>query len=71
MTSDAARVAKALGVAEGAVHERRAGELTFDASPAALPAVADAAMSALNGRLVSLFATDERATAGRFLLHHI
>jgi Ni,Fe-hydrogenase III large subunit/Ni,Fe-hydrogenase III component G len=71
MTSGAATVAAALGVAEGAVHEQRAGELVLDASRAALPALADAAMGALNGRLVSLFATDERAAAGRFLLHHV
>jgi Ni,Fe-hydrogenase III large subunit/Ni,Fe-hydrogenase III component G len=71
MTSHAATVAAALGVAADAVHERHAGELTLDAAPAALPAVADAAMVALNGRLVSLFATDERATSARFLLHHV
>ena len=43
MRSVVATVAAALGVAEGAVREPRAGELALDASPAALPALADGA----------------------------
>ncbi len=64
-------IAAALGVADGAVRELRSGELVLDASPAALPALADAVMLGLNGRLMSLFASDERSTTDRFLLHHV
>jgi Ni,Fe-hydrogenase III large subunit/Ni,Fe-hydrogenase III component G len=71
MTSLVATVSAALGVAEGAVREPRAGELALDAIPAALPALADGAMEVLNGRLVSLFASDERTVNGGFVLHHI
>jgi Ni,Fe-hydrogenase III large subunit/Ni,Fe-hydrogenase III component G len=71
MTSGVTTIATALGVAEDTVREHRTGEFVLDASPSTLPALADGAMGALNGRLVALFATDERADSGRFLLHHV
>ena len=71
MRSVEATVSAALGVAEGAVREAHAGELALDATPAALPALADGVMEVLNGRLLSLFASDDRTMTGRFLLHHV
>ena len=71
MTPVVATVSAALGGARSAVVEPRAGELTLVASPAALPALVDAVMEGLSGRLVSLFATDERTVDGRFHLHHV
>jgi Ni,Fe-hydrogenase III large subunit/Ni,Fe-hydrogenase III component G len=71
MTSVAAAVASVLERAECAVRELRAGELILDANTAALPALADRAVRDLDGRLMSLFASDERQTTGRFLLHHV
>jgi len=66
-----ATVAEALGVPSWNVRERRPGELTFDASAAALPDVADRTAASLGGRLISLFATDERDTAGTFVVHQV
>jgi Ni,Fe-hydrogenase III large subunit/Ni,Fe-hydrogenase III component G len=71
MTSAIATVSTSLGVAEWAVRERRAGELVLEADAAALPALADRITLGLGGRLMSLFASDERATADCFLLHHV
>lgn len=71
MTSRIATVAAALGVTEWTIHERRPDELVLDTSPAALPSLADQAALALDGRLASLFATDERPADGRFVLHQV
>jgi Ni,Fe-hydrogenase III large subunit/Ni,Fe-hydrogenase III component G len=71
MTSIVATVSAALGVTEWAVRERRAGELALETDAAALPALADRAVLGLNGRLISLFASDERSITGRFLVHHV
>ncbi len=71
MTPLVARVSEALGVVEWAVRERRAGELILETDKTALPALADRVSASLGGRLMSLFASDERQTTGRFLLHHV
>ncbi len=71
MTAAPDRVSTALGPAGGAVREARAGELTVTVSPSALPALADRVARDLDGRLVSLFASDERHATGQFLLHQI
>ncbi len=64
-------VSTALGVADWAVREPHAGELTLEAEAAALPALADRVVQALGGRLVSLFASDERRATDRFVVHHV
>ncbi len=69
--SDVAAVAAALGVADRTVRELHPGEVVMEAAPAALPVLADRVVSGLGGRLVSLFATDERTSANRFLVHHV
>jgi Ni,Fe-hydrogenase III large subunit/Ni,Fe-hydrogenase III component G len=66
-----ATVASALGVAEWDVRERRPGELVLEADAAMLPALADRVTLELGGRLMSLFASDERNATGRFLVHDI
>ncbi len=71
MRSVVAKVSAALEVADGEVRELRAGELGLDASADAMPALADRAVRGLEGRLVSLFASDERDTRGCFLLYHV
>lgn len=71
MTNAVATVSAALDVAEGAIRDRREGELALDADVAALPALAGRSLLGLNGRLVSLFATDERDRTDRFRLHHV
>ena len=64
-------IATSLGVAEWHVREQRPGELIMDADAAALPALADRVALALDGRLLSLFASDERIANSRFLLHQV
>jgi Ni,Fe-hydrogenase III large subunit/Ni,Fe-hydrogenase III component G len=64
-------VAAALGVDEWAVREPRPGELVLEIDSGALPTLAGRAVRDLGGRLMSLFASDERALAGRFLVHHV
>lgn len=71
MTSVISAVSTALGVADWAVHESRPGELTLEAEALALPALADGVVLGLDGRLMSLFASDERHATGRFVLHHV
>jgi Ni,Fe-hydrogenase III large subunit/Ni,Fe-hydrogenase III component G len=71
MTTVVETVAAALEVRHGTMRELRAGELILDATTAALPALADRVVLALDGRLTSLFASDERRSTGRFLLHHV
>jgi Ni,Fe-hydrogenase III large subunit/Ni,Fe-hydrogenase III component G len=73
MTTSAAsvRVNAALKLPEGTLRELRAGELVADVSAAALPALADQIVLGLGGRLLSLFATDERQSKQAFVLHHL
>jgi Ni,Fe-hydrogenase III large subunit/Ni,Fe-hydrogenase III component G len=71
MTSEIAAVSTVLGARDGAVRELHAGELTFDTDAAALPRLADQITHDLDGRLLSLFASDERAATGAFVLHHV
>jgi Ni,Fe-hydrogenase III large subunit/Ni,Fe-hydrogenase III component G len=66
-----ATVSTALGVPEGSVRETRPGELLLATTTSALPDFADRVTAGLSGRLLSLFASDERDTNGRFLLHHL
>jgi Ni,Fe-hydrogenase III large subunit/Ni,Fe-hydrogenase III component G len=71
VTPAIAQVSAALGVEEWAVREPHAGELILEADTEALPVLADRVMHAFGGRLMSLFASDERHASGRFLLHYI
>ncbi|MEO8501278.1 MAG: NADH-quinone oxidoreductase subunit C [Vicinamibacteria bacterium] len=64
-------VSTALEMPEGAVREIRAGELRIDIAAAALSGLADRITAALNGRLYSLFASDDREATKSFLLHHV
>ncbi len=64
-------IAAALGVDGTAVRELREGEIVLDTAPAALPRLADRATLELKARLVSLFATDDRAASGAFHVHHL
>ena len=66
-----ATVSTALGVPEGSVRETRPGELMLETTTSALPDFADRVTVGLSGRLLSLFASDQRDTNGRFLLHHL
>jgi Ni,Fe-hydrogenase III large subunit/Ni,Fe-hydrogenase III component G len=71
MSAAMGTVAAALGVAPTVLREPRPGELTLEVRREELPAHADAVATALHGRLLSLFATDERETVGRFMVHHV
>jgi Ni,Fe-hydrogenase III large subunit/Ni,Fe-hydrogenase III component G len=71
MSQGASHVAAALGLADEAVRALRPDELVAEVDAAALPAVATAAVTSLEARLISLFATDERRERGRFGVHHI
>jgi Ni,Fe-hydrogenase III large subunit/Ni,Fe-hydrogenase III component G len=71
MRATAATVAATLGVNEWAVRVRRAGELVLETVPDMLPTLAQRAARGLDGRLMSLFASDEREADGHFLLHHV
>ena len=64
-------VSTALEVPEEAIRETRPGELLLETTPTALPGFADRITTCLSGRLMSLFASDERDATGRFLLHHL
>ena len=64
-------LATALRVGEATIRELHEGELMAEIPLSDLPVAADAVVADLNGRLVSLFATDERAGCGRFVLHHV
>jgi Ni,Fe-hydrogenase III large subunit/Ni,Fe-hydrogenase III component G len=64
-------VSTALDVSDGAIRELRPGELLLDAGLATLPALADRAVTGLDGRLMTLFATDDRHAAGRFHMHYV
>ena len=64
-------VATALRVAEATIREPREGELVTEIPLSDLATGAGAVVADLNGRLVSLFATDERAQRGSFVVHHV
>jgi Ni,Fe-hydrogenase III large subunit/Ni,Fe-hydrogenase III component G len=64
-------VAAALGVPEHRVHDVHPGELLIEVQPADLRPMADALAAAPGGRLLSLFATDERQTQHCFVVHHV
>jgi Ni,Fe-hydrogenase III component G len=69
--SRVAAVSTALDVAGGAVRETHPGELLLETTTSALAGLADRIVTELSGRLMSLFASDERNATGRFLLHHV
>ena len=71
MTRPLSTIATALGVPAGALREVHPGELGLQISLTALPMLADRVMQDLDGRLLSLFATDERELSGQFVLHYL
>jgi Ni,Fe-hydrogenase III large subunit/Ni,Fe-hydrogenase III component G len=71
MSAAVPTIAAALGVNEWAVREHRPGELLLETVPDMLPTLARRAAQDLDGRLMSLFASDERDEHGRFLLHYV
>jgi Ni,Fe-hydrogenase III large subunit/Ni,Fe-hydrogenase III component G len=71
MTAPTAQVAATLGVEEAAVIELHPGELVYHATAATLPAIAERIARDRGGRLLSLFATDERRVSSRFVVHHV
>lgn len=71
MSSVTPAIAAALGVADDRLRDHAPGEVVLDARAGDFPAIADAAVSQLQGRLLSLFATDERTTTGQFFVHHV
>ena len=64
--SSVGAVSAALGLTDGAVRETRPGELLLQTTQSSLPDFADRITDRLSGRLLSLFASDERAASGRF-----
>jgi Ni,Fe-hydrogenase III large subunit/Ni,Fe-hydrogenase III component G len=64
-------VARVLGVADEAIRELRPGELVLASSASQLPVLADLVAERLNGRLSTLFGTDDRLTTGSFFVHHV
>ncbi len=66
-----ATVSTALDVPERAVHQTRPGELLLETTTSELSGFADRVTGVLSGRLLSLFASDERDVRGRFVLHHL
>jgi Ni,Fe-hydrogenase III large subunit/Ni,Fe-hydrogenase III component G len=71
MTSNAGAVSAALHVPEGAVRDHRPGEMVLDVAANVIPDLADRISQELDGRLLSLFASDDRAQTGAFHLHHV
>jgi Ni,Fe-hydrogenase III large subunit/Ni,Fe-hydrogenase III component G len=71
MSSVTSTIAAALDVAIDRLHDHAPGEVVIEVRAGDLPAVADAAVSQLQARLLSLFATDDRETAGHFSVHHV
>ena len=71
MSTVAGAVASALRIAEHSIREPRPGELTLEVHAADLPSLADSTVADLDGRLLSLFAADERATSGHFVVRHV
>jgi formate hydrogenlyase subunit 5 len=66
-----AAILASLGVPDEALRQLHAGELVLDTTTMALPALADRVARDLKGRLLSLFASDERDVSNRFALHHV
>jgi len=64
-------VSAALGLTEGGLRETRPGELLLETTSSSFPDFADRITDRLSGRLLTLFASDERAASGRFLVHHV
>jgi Ni,Fe-hydrogenase III large subunit/Ni,Fe-hydrogenase III component G len=64
-------VAGCLGVADQAVRVVREGELAIEVAADRLSAIADALVTQLDARLLTLFATDDRQSRGVFLVHHV
>jgi Ni,Fe-hydrogenase III large subunit/Ni,Fe-hydrogenase III component G len=71
MTSIAAAVAAALQLSEGAVRLLRSGEIVLEVDASALPRLADRISLELDGRLLSVFASDDRERTGAFRVHHV
>lgn len=71
MSNVTAAIAAALAVVSDRIRLPRPAEAAIEVHPADLPALADAAVASLDGRLLSLFATDERATHGRYVVHQV
>jgi Ni,Fe-hydrogenase III large subunit/Ni,Fe-hydrogenase III component G len=71
MKSEVATAAAALEVPERTIRELHPGEMYLEGTAAALPGLADRTALTLNGRLLSVFASDERRSSNRFLLHHV
>jgi Ni,Fe-hydrogenase III large subunit/Ni,Fe-hydrogenase III component G len=67
-SSVAAAVAQTLSAP---VRELRAGELLIESDASDLAPLANEVVSKLDGRLMSLFATDERRARGYFVVHHL
>jgi Ni,Fe-hydrogenase III large subunit/Ni,Fe-hydrogenase III component G len=64
-------MAAALGVAETELADAHPGELYLPGSVSTLVDLADRVVGNLDGRLLTLFASDERRERNRFLLHHV
>jgi Ni,Fe-hydrogenase III large subunit/Ni,Fe-hydrogenase III component G len=64
-------IASALGVPVDSLQPHGEGEVILSTRSDQLPALADAAAADLDGRLMSLFASDERNSSGQFVLHHV
>jgi Ni,Fe-hydrogenase III large subunit/Ni,Fe-hydrogenase III component G len=71
MTPGLLAATEALDAPPGAITEIHPGELSLAATLDSLPVVADRLSHALGARLVTLFATDDRHTEGRFRVHHV
>lgn len=71
MSSETSTIAAALRVADDRLRDHAPGEVVIEVGAGDLPAIADAAVNQLHGRLLSLFATDERETAGLYFVHHV
>lgn len=71
MTGHAATVAAALHVPAHTVREGCPGELLLDIDIRDLQVLADRVSHDLHGRLLSLFASDDRAHTGQFGLHQV
>jgi len=71
MSELARLVEERLELRDGTVRELRAGELLVDARTRDLRALAKAAVTHLDARLLSIFASDERASHGRFTVQHV
>ena len=64
-------VSTALEMPDGALRETHAGEWLLETTTPALTGLADRISIGLGGRLLSLFASDERDSIGQFFLHHL